>query len=70
MIKEIIDALKKVILIEERVQSLSDKTLRLASEVQDIDKRLVALEAKFDLMIQIAGSRNGQTLVERKTIKS
>ena len=41
MIKDVIEALKKVILIEERLQSLSGKTEKVAVQVLDMDKRLI-----------------------------
>lgn len=65
MIKDVIEALKKVILIEERLQSLSGKTEKVAVQVQDMDKRLVAMEAKFDLLMQMASGRGFAAVNER-----
>ncbi len=59
MIKEAVEALKKVILIEERLQSLAGKTEKLAVQVEDMDRRLIAVEAKFDLLTRMAASRAG-----------
>lgn len=60
LVRDAIEALKKVILMEDRIRSMSGKIERLAAEMVEMDKRLVAMEAKFELMVQMAaGGRRG-----------
>jgi len=50
-------AIRKIILIEERIDNLSDQVKGLADAYSHIDRRLVRLEAKFELLEKVAASR-------------
>lgn len=47
-------AIRKIILIEERIDTLSEQVKALADAYRDIDRRLLRLEAKFDLLEKVA----------------
>jgi hypothetical protein len=51
---EAFEALKKIILVDHRVTSLSDQVKELAATCQDLNSRLIRLEAKFELIERMA----------------
>ncbi len=55
--RDALSALRKIILIEDRVARLSDQVKSLADSYADIDRRLIKLEAKFELIERVAGPR-------------
>jgi hypothetical protein len=55
--RDALSALRKIILIEDRVAQLTDQVKTLADSYADIDRRLLKLEAKFELIERMAGSR-------------
>jgi len=66
---EALAAIRKIVLIEERVSSLSEQVKRLADSYVELDRRVLRLEAKFELIerfsarqekAQPAGSRAKQ----------
>lgn len=47
-------AIRKIILLEERMENLTGQVDKLASSFADIDRRLIRLEAKFELLERMA----------------
>lgn len=52
-------ALKKIILLEERVSQLADRVDGLGRLVTDMDRRLVRLETKLEVYESSARQRRG-----------
>jgi hypothetical protein len=50
-------ALKKIILLEERISNLTAQSKQLMDTCTDLDRRLVRLEAKFELLERMAAPR-------------
>ncbi len=59
-----VSALRKIILMEDRMGRLSDQMKELADSYNDLDRRLVRLEAKFELIERLGGAR-GRSLPEK-----
>lgn len=47
-------AFKRIILLEERITGLTEQSKRLMDTCQDLDRRLIRLEAKFELIEKVA----------------
>ncbi len=62
--REAFVALKRIILLEERITGLSEQSKQLMDTCQDLDRRLVRLEAKFELIEKVATTRR-RTLREK-----
>ena len=62
--RDAVTALRKMILIEDRIAQLSDQVKQLAELYGDVDRRLVRLEAKFELIERLGGAR-GRSLPEK-----
>jgi negative regulator of replication initiation len=54
--RDAVSAIRKIVLIEERMETLTTQVKHLAEGYTDIDRRLVRLEAKFDLIEKMAAS--------------
>jgi len=54
---ETVGAIRKIVLIEDRVERLARQTDALASKCQELDLRLARVEAKFELMERMASGR-------------
>jgi hypothetical protein len=54
--KDIMDALKSVILLTDRVTSIGDAVKTLARDVRDMNERLIRLETTVDIMTRAAFS--------------
>jgi hypothetical protein len=52
--KDAFEALRQIVLIEHRVNTLTDSVKELANTCQEMDRRLVRLEAKFELLERMA----------------
>ena len=52
--RDAVAALRKMILIEDRVSQLSEQVKKLADSYNDIDRRLLRMEAKFELLERAA----------------
>jgi hypothetical protein len=52
------------VLIEERMETLSSKVKSLAETCTDLDRRLVRIEAKFELLERMAAPRTRRRLPE------
>jgi hypothetical protein len=57
-------AIRKIVLIEDRMDSLTDQVKNLADAYRDLDRRLVRLEAKFELIEKVATSAPRRALPE------
>ena len=47
---EALGAIRKIVLIEDRVARLADQTDKLANKCQQLDLRVARIEAKFELL--------------------
>jgi len=54
--RDAVSAIRKIVLIEERMETLTAQVKHLAEGYTDIDRRLVRLEAKFDLLEKMAAA--------------
>lgn len=54
---EAVGAIHKIVLIEDRVERVANQVNQLAETCQDLDRRLVRLEAKFELIEKVATTR-------------
>ena len=52
--RDAVSAIRKIVLIEDRMESLTVQVKSLADGYMDLDRRLVRLEAKFDLIEKMA----------------
>ena len=58
---EALAAIRKIVLIEERIGSLTDQVKVLADSYVELDRRLLKMEAKFELLETLSG-RNRKAL--------
>ena len=63
--REAVAAIRKIILIEERIEGLTEQVKFLADSYRDLDRRLVCIEAKFDLLEKVATSGPRRLLPEK-----
>ena len=54
---EAVGAIRKIVLIEDRLDRVASQVDELAETCQDIDRRLVRLEAKFELLERMTSPR-------------
>ena len=52
--RDTLEALKRIILLEDRIRSLTEESQRLMDKCQDLDRRLIRMEAKFELLERMA----------------
>lgn len=52
--RDALAAIKRIILIEDRIAALSKQTAELMEVCKDMDRRLVRIEAKFELLERMA----------------
>ena len=64
---ETVGAIRKIVLIEDRVERLARQTDALAAKCQEVDLRLARVEAKFELMERMTSGR--RRALPRKTTK-
>jgi hypothetical protein len=57
-------AIKRIILLEDRIKTLTEQTQNLLDTCRDLDRRLIRLEAKFELLERMATPRR-RSLPER-----
>ena len=50
-------AIRKIVLIEERIGRLSEQVKVLADSYVELDRRLLKMEAKFELLESLSGQR-------------
>ena len=54
---EAVEAIRELVLIEDRSDRVANHVDQLAEGCQDLDRRFVRLEAKFELIEKVATSR-------------
>ncbi|PYT77217.1 MAG: hypothetical protein DMG41_36110 [Acidobacteria bacterium] len=54
---EAVGAIRKIVLIEDRVDRMANQVDQLAETCQELDRRLLRLEAKFELIERVATTR-------------
>jgi hypothetical protein len=54
---EALAAIRKIVLIEERIGSLTEQVKVLADSYVELDRRLLKMEAKFELLESLSGRR-------------
>jgi hypothetical protein len=52
--RDAFEALRQIVLIENRINTMTDTVKELADACQGMDRRLVRLEAKFELLERMA----------------
>lgn len=52
--RDAFEALRQIVLIENRINTMTDTVKELALACQEMDRRLVRLEAKFELLERLA----------------
>jgi len=52
--REAVAAIRKIILIEDRIESMTSQVKLLADSYRDLDRRLLRMEAKFELIEKVA----------------
>jgi len=62
--RESFEALRQIVLIDERISSLTNSVKDLAQTCKDLDSRLIRLEARFELVERVAG-RGRRSLLTR-----
>jgi hypothetical protein len=59
--RDAVAAIRKIVLIEDRMETLTTEVKNLAESYTDLDRRLVRIEAKFEL-IERMGAANRRAL--------
>ena len=54
---EAVAAIRKMVLIEDRMNGLTDQVRKLAESYNELDRRLLRVEAKFELIEHLGSSR-------------
>jgi len=60
-------AIRKIVLIEDRIDALTEQVKSLADAYRDIDRRLLRLEAKFELIEKVATARPPRRALPEKS---
>jgi ubiquinone biosynthesis protein UbiJ len=55
-VSEVYTAIRRIILLEDRVENLTAQVKDLADSYAELDRRLIRLEAKFELIERIGGA--------------
>jgi hypothetical protein len=64
--RDAVAAIRKIVLIEDRMESLTGQVKSLAESYTDLDRRLVRIEAKFEL-IEKMGAASRRALPPKST---
>ena len=54
---EAVGAIRKIILIEDRIGRVANQVDQLAESCRELDHRLLRMEAKFELIEKVAATR-------------
>jgi hypothetical protein len=65
---EALAAIRKIILIEDRIGGLTEQVKMLADSYLELDRRLLKMEAKFELLENLSG-RQRKTLPASSSAK-
>jgi hypothetical protein len=63
--REVVAAIRKIILIEDRIESMTSQVKLLADSYRDLDRRLLRMEAKFELIEKAATQGPRRTLPDK-----
>ena len=63
--REAVAAIRKIVLIEDRIDALTGQMKYLADSYRDLDRRLVRLAAKFELIEKVATGRSRRALPDK-----
>jgi hypothetical protein len=55
--RDAVAAIRKIVLIEDRMETLTGQVKTLAESTTDLDRRLVRIEAKFELIEKMGAER-------------
>lgn len=55
--RKALDGIRKIVLVEHRIEVLSDQAKAIADTCKELDRRLIRMEAKFELLERMASSR-------------
>ena len=58
-------AIKRIILLEDRIKALTEHSQRLMDTCTDLDRRLIRMEAKFELLERMATPSRRRGLPEQ-----
>jgi hypothetical protein len=67
--RDAVSAIRKIVLIEDRMESLTVQVRHLADGYTDLDRRLLRLEAKFDLIEKMAAPGRRALLAKSRSHK-
>jgi hypothetical protein len=67
--RDAVSAIRKIVLIEDRMEALTMQVKHLADGYTDLDRRMVRLEAKFDLIEKMAALGRRALLARSQTHK-
>jgi len=63
--RDALASLKRIILLEERITNLTVQSKQLMDTCGDLDRRLIRLEAKFELLERMAAPATRRSLPEK-----
>ena len=63
--RDALASLKRIILLEERITNLTVQSKQLMDTCGDLDRRLIRLEAKFELLERMATPTSRRSLPEK-----
>jgi len=55
--RDVVEALRKIFVMDERIGRLSEEVKFLAERYEDLDRRLARLEGKFELLESLGAPR-------------
>lgn len=58
-------SLKRIILLEERIANLTEQSRQLMDTCADLDRRLIRMEAKFELLERMAAPATRRSLPDK-----
>ena len=59
-VSEVYTAIRRIILLEDRVENLTAQVKDLADSYAELGRRLIRLEAKFELIERVGGAARGK----------
>jgi len=62
---EVLAGIRKIVLMEHRMDTLTEQVKQIALSCQDLDRRLVRMEAKFELLERMAAPPARRPLPEK-----
>ena len=62
---EVLTGIRKIVLIEHRMETLTEQVKQIALACQDLDRRLLRVEAKFELLERMAAPAARRSLPEK-----